>query len=131
MSTISEAKKTSHSPGYSLVRKDETLSSSSSWTEDISAARKQITLASSPKKRSSETKRVSERLADREHWVTAQRLVDEHASDAHHRSATVVALSVQLPRLAQKKLLLSDLLGGPITEPHVVAIGVAGPQPAL
>ena len=50
-------------------------------------------------------------LADREDRVARERLVDEHASDAHHRRAAVVALSVELPRLAEEELLLTDLKG--------------------
>merc|ERR1740127_397283 len=72
-----------------------------------------------------------ERLADGEDRVAGQGLVDDHARDAHHRGAAVVALGVELPRLAEDELVLADLLGGAIAQPHVVAVGVARPRNAL
>eukprot|EP00966_Prymnesium_polylepis_P293468 6778096-Prymnesium_polylepis.1 len=48
-------------------------------------------------------------LAKREHGVAGEQLVDVHAGDAHHRGAAVVALGVELPRLAQEELILRDL----------------------
>mmetsp|Transcript_21001 Transcript_21001/g.25810 ORF Transcript_21001/g.25810 Transcript_21001/m.25810 type:complete len:300 (+) Transcript_21001:302-1201(+) len=72
-----------------------------------------------------------ERLADREDGVAGEGLVDDHASDAHHGSTAVVALSVELPGLAKEELLLANLLGGAVAEPDIVAIRVAGPEPAL
>ena len=49
--------------------------------------------------------------ADRENRVArAEQLVDEHAGDAHHSGAAVVALGVELPRLAEEELVLSDLI---------------------
>merc|ERR1719436_1280719 len=70
-------------------------------------------------------------LADREDRVAGERLVDEHASDAHHSSAAIVALGIELPRATQDELLLADLLGGAITEPHIVAVRVARPRHTL
>mmetsp|Transcript_10343 Transcript_10343/g.22522 ORF Transcript_10343/g.22522 Transcript_10343/m.22522 type:complete len:226 (+) Transcript_10343:339-1016(+) len=70
-------------------------------------------------------------FADREDGVAGERLVDEHAGDAHHGSAAIVALSVELPRAAEDELLLANLLGRAVAEPHIIAIRVARPQPAL
>jgi len=70
-------------------------------------------------------------LADREDGVAREGLVDDHARDAHHRGAAVVALGVKLPRLAEEELLLADLLGRAVAQPHVVAVGVARPREAL
>jgi len=70
-------------------------------------------------------------LADGEDRVAAERLVDEHAGDAHHGGAAVVALSVELPCLAKDQLLLSNLLGRAIAQPDVVAVRIPGPRDAL
>merc|ERR1719454_1106088 len=72
-----------------------------------------------------------ERLAEREDGVAREGLVDEHARDAHHRRAAVVALGVELPRLAEDELVLADLLRRAVAEPHVIAVGVARPRDAL
>ena len=53
-------------------------------------------------------------LTNGEDRVASEGLVDEHASDAHHGGAAVVALSVELPRLAKDELLLAGLLGGAV-----------------
>jgi len=50
-----------------------------------------------------------EGLANGEDRVAGERLVDEHARDAHHGGAAVVALGIQLPGLAQEELVLADL----------------------
>ena len=51
------------------------------------------------------------RHRDREEWVASEALVDEHAEDAHHRRAAVVALRVELPLLAAlaRLVLVADL----------------------
>ena len=51
------------------------------------------------------------RHRDREEWVASEALVDDHAEDAHHRRAAVVALRVELPLLAllTRLVLVADL----------------------
>ena len=51
------------------------------------------------------------RHRDREEWVASEALVDEHAEDAHHRRAAVVALRVELPLFAAlaRLVLVADL----------------------
>jgi len=48
-------------------------------------------------------------FANGEDRVASERLVDNHARDAHHGSAPVVALGVELPCLAKKELILTNL----------------------
>ena len=54
------------------------------------------------------------RHRDREEWVAGEALVDDHAEDAHHRRAAVVALRVELPLLAllTRLVLVADLRCG-------------------
>ena len=54
------------------------------------------------------------RHRDREEWVASEALVDDHAEDAHHRRAAVVALRVELPLLAAlaRLVLVADLRCG-------------------
>ena len=54
------------------------------------------------------------RNRDREEWVAGEALVDDHAEDAHHRRAAVVALRVELPLLAllTRLVLVADLRCG-------------------
>ena len=51
------------------------------------------------------------RHRDRPEWVAGEALVDDHAEDAHHRRAAVVALRVELPLLAllTRLVLVADL----------------------
>merc|ERR1719502_2079111 len=70
-------------------------------------------------------------LADGEDGVAREGLVDDAASHAHHRRTAVVALSVELPRLPEDELVLTNLLGRAVAQPHIVSVGVARPQDAL
>ena len=49
------------------------------------------------------------RHRDREEWVASEALVDDHAEDAHHRRAAVVALGVELPGPPEDELVFADL----------------------
>ena len=55
-------------------------------------------------------------LSQGKDWVPADELMQEHAGDAHHGGAPVVALRVELPGLAEEELVLANVLDGAVSE---------------